>query len=209
MATPWIDIKWPKADQDALSRQINRLADQSGRGIADAVRWGAWYMAKSAGASTKRSKSRRNPLMNKGQYYDPDHPAEEYPFVVKIWSQRRRTPKIFYIHKTLAESKAEARKLDIAEIKRAGLAKSAWGWTVSKMGKNATPERAEGRRFARVNDRTRLGGSNPSVEVSNVLRYAADAMTLKGDRAIDTIPKRAARAMEKAIDRRVRKQWRR
>ena len=183
---------------DALASRINTLAVESGKGVAFAVKWTAWYAGKSAAALTKRARKTRKIRRNTGMV-DSRYSKVRYPRYVEIYSQSGDVKNWFF--RTAETAKIKASKQ--AKIKRRGLARSAWNCSISTI--SSTGEKiSDGRKFGKL----RLFEAvrdNPQAEIKNTLKYAVDAW--KSGREYE-VTRRAVRYMDNAIKRQLYKTWR-
>lgn len=191
-------IEFPRADVDALFRQMDRAQRLLGKHMVHALNSAAMYVARSLGASTKVSKKQR-PIQELQISTSKRHGVKSWG--VTGWFGRPRT----YQTKILRTSKGEAYvKERLGMIRRSGLAKK----TMANMGKKfgATDiahmsfGAAELARLSAKHGRGERGGgeSDPWVRMTNDLGYATDALK-GGDSAIETAIGRAARSMEKSV----------
>ena len=191
-------IDFPHADVRALARQMARAEKELGKSTGQAVRFGAWAVASSMGASTKVSKQKR--------------PVREV-------STTRKTQRKFEItsHKTgsahkftrYAAGKREINRSRFVRVGKSGLAKASWFWGIKALGssrgsggKMTKSAKTSGKRFMQVYKN--LKGSNPSVTIKNGLGYIMDALR-GGPQDVSTAMARGAKQMAHIIDDKVKK----
>lgn len=211
-----VSIEFPRADVDALFRQMDRQSRLLGKSLVHSLNAAAMYLGRSLGASTKISKKTRPvkalPLkIAKGQKSNING-QPVIPWGVTGWFGHPRT----YQTKILRTSKGKAYvKERLGMIRRRGLAKK----TMASMAKNVGGIGAAGmahmsyvaQDLARIASKhgknTRGGGEHdPWILMENTLNYATDALK-GGEMDITTAMGRAARGMEKSINAQLRRKF--
>jgi hypothetical protein len=209
-------IEFPRADVDALFRQMDRQSRLLGKSLVHSLNAAAMYLGRSLGASTKMAPKTRPvkalPLkIAKGQKSNING-QPVIPWGVTGWFGRPRT----YQTRILRTSKGKAYvKERLGMIRRRGLAKK----TMASMAKNVGGIGAAGmahmsyvaQDLARIASKhgknTRGGGEHdPWILMENTLNYATDALK-GGEMDISTAMGRAARGMEKSINAQLRRRF--
>ena len=188
-----VTVEWPKADVDALWREIARAQKELGRNLGQAIRFAAWSIASSLGVMTKVApKYRPYRLLAK------EKSGKKY----EIESYRKGRKKTFNVR---ARSVSELKKMAQVRIGHAGLAKSSWMWGIKKIGggrnismKGAT-QAAKSLGRNKMSVESRLHGDDPFVKIVNRLPYAESALR-GGASEVTSAMGKAARHMEKIID---------
>lgn len=190
-----VTLQGDPAAQAKLARLLTRLQVEMGHGGEESVKWAAWYVAKSLGASTRKAPKRLPLKRNDGS--DPTHSAERYPYYVIHY--RRGQPTRRYVAATEDQEKARRNP-------RAGLAAQSWAWAVGDIGKPVG--RSGLRRPAGAVQGTYKAGIDPTVTLANKLRYIVSAVRTGGARGIETAMGRGATAGLRYLDRRLAKAMR-
>lgn len=191
-------IDFPTRDLAALRSQMERAGKDLHKSGGQAVKFGAWAVASSLGASTKVSAKNR--------------PVAEIPTSRKktkkfeITSFKAGSKRVFPFYAT---GKRELLKSGIVRIGKKGLAKASWMWGIKKLGSSrgaGSGSTASAKKTGRkVIDVTQaLRGDNPSVTIRNKLDYVMEALRA-GPQDVETAMGRAARQMEKIINDRIAK----
>jgi len=202
-----VDIQFPKADAEALWREVDRAQKALGKSLGQAVRFAAWSVASSLGARTKVS----------GQY----RPYRE----VKETSRERQRfggQKLYKVtsHKSGAKKEFVVRSRSVRELKQMpqvtigqrGLAKMAWFWGIKQIGggrniaKGGATPKAQRSATDATTVRKRLKGDDPFVEIRNKLPYARAALQ-GGEAEISSAMGAAARHMATIIDANIKKKF--
>jgi hypothetical protein len=202
-------IEFPRADVDALFRQMDRQRRLLGKSLVHSLNAAAMYLGRSLGASTKMAPKTRKIQELK---ISKSKRAGVKSWGVTGWFGRPRT----YQTRILNTSKGKAYvKERIGMIRRRGLAKK----TMASMAKNVGGIGAAGmahmsyvaQDLARIASKhgknTRGGGEHdPWILMENTLNYATDALK-GGEMDISTAMGRAARGMEKSINAQLRRRF--
>ncbi len=186
-------IHVPPSEQASVSSFISRLESELGQSTDDAIAWAAYYIARSARASTKSASSKRRLLKNRGAV--KQFSATAFPHYVKIWKRGKFQP--YYI------PAGEETDHPARAIHRAGLAKDSWSWMIRDLAKRAP--RTKNRRRGGMSRAIRRGGLDPMVILENNLSYIERAIRLGGKRGIDTAVERGMRAGFRYLERRTKK----
>lgn len=202
-------IEFPKADADALFRQMDRAQRLLGKHMVHALNSAAMFVGRSLGASTKIAPKQREivPLE-----ISRSKRSGVRSWGVTGWFGRPRT----YQTKILNTGKGEAYvKERLGMIRNRGLAKKTMASMAKKVGAKGVGDNLHlgygGQKLAQLaakHGTGRRGGgeTDPWIEMANTLGYATSA--LKGGEAdITTALGRASRAMEKSIDAQLRKKY--
>ena len=189
-------IEFPRADVDALFRQMDRAQKELGRSLGNAVRTAANRVALSIGTSTKVSPKHRKITATGETSRNRNKRFEVYS------DKSRKTFSVW------AKNMREAKRRKAVVISRRGLAKATWRRAASEasagggVGQGGVTESAK-----RLADRHARGkgvftGVDPWAMMESSLDYAQDALQ-GGPRDVDTAMERAASAMEHLIDRQI------
>lgn len=176
-----------------LQRQMRRAESELGKSTPQAVKFAAWAVARSLGASTRVAKK-----------YRPYKAASTTRKRVKkfiVTSHRRGGANTFPVY---APSVAELKRTPYVRIGNKGLAKGSWMWGIRALGSVAGSGAGVGKsakRYAQkwIDVAKQLRGSNPTVTIRNRLGYILDALR-GGPQDVTTAMARGARQMEKIID---------
>ena len=221
-------IEFPRADVDALFRQIDRAQKDLGKSMARSVSWAAAYVARSLSAATKVAPKLRPLVENPDKRYKTDLRRAR----VGVYVYRKGVKKFVPIYRTgeygtqrfvgktkregtlhasafhapndgfYAASSAQTHRK--REIGRRGLAKKTWQLAASFAGRGG---------YIKPMGVYRLAGAvriiddavNPGVVITNHLDYAMEAFKTSGEQAISSALARASRNMEREIDRQIKK----
>lgn len=203
-----IQIEFPESDRRVMFAQLERARKELGKSLGQAVRFAAWSVATSLGASTKVSKKVRNVRMVRVNRKDwgavREYKEGRKVFEVEDW-RWGSPPKHF---KVTASSLGEAKKKNRARIRKYGLAKSSWMWGVRALGAGAKfgglgPIARSKARDA-ISVTKKLSGLDPFIEIRNKLGYIRSALE-GGPAEINTAMGRAARHMAHVIDANIKK----
>ena len=187
-AAQGITLEFPPNDIREFNRMLSLMESRLGKDSGESTRWGMYHAARAAAASTKKAAKRRRLLKNKGD--NEQFPATAFPYMVRVWAQGRTEPMEVFVARTNAKER---------RIKRAGLAKNAWRWGITRLGMRAGARAGYGsRRSVRVIDRHKA--VSPSIEMTSVLPYAGKALTSD----VTTIMRRASNSMRKYMERRLK-----
>jgi hypothetical protein len=199
-----VSIEWPKADVDALWRQVERAQKELGKTLGQAVRFAAWSVARSLGTITTMSKKvRPYRVVNEGRGVSKFKGGKKY----EVTSMKKGKTKTFNVR---AKSVSELKKMTQVKIGKAGLAKSAWMWGIRQIGggKNigmaGATDTAKKRGRMTIDVEKRLTGDDPFVKIINRLNYAENAL-IGGQSAVSSTMGKAARSMERIIDENIKK----
>jgi len=193
-----VTIDFPHRDVAALRRQMSRAVRVLGKSQGQAVRFGAWSVAKSLGASTKVAAPRR--------------PVREVStsrrgirkFAVTSYKQGSKREFELY-----AKGKREVNAAPQVKIGFRGLAKASWMWGIKALGSsrgetgNMTKAARKGGR-QHIDVAKHLKGDNPSVRITNRLGYIMEALR-GGPKDVGTAMARGARQMARIIDSKIPK----
>lgn len=204
-----ISIIVPAEDLRRFSSAIIRLVNDLKMSEGDAVKWGAFTVARSLRASTRKSPKKRKVERNPGDV--PQMSPERFPHYVKRYvytkngKLRETEDGVPFLRVYLKDSEEAGPKVT---IKRSGLGKASWGWAVQDIGRRLggpTGSNLNGLRWL-ASGEFRDNPLNPSVLITNRVRYIMDAMDGEGSaKPFNTAFARAASAMEKHIERKLQK----
>ena len=183
----------PKAQQK-LTRLLERLQSELGHGAEETVRWAAYYVAKSMGASMRVAPKQRRIFKNDGT--DPRHPKGAFVGYVWKWDRAGNRRRVWIL---AGEDQERVRT-----IRRRGLARASWLWMVPDLAIGMR-EPAGMPRMRDVSTATIQGGKDPAVILSDRLRYVISAAKTSGKQAISTAFSRGATAGLRYLDRRLAK----
>ncbi len=193
-----VEMRFSWADYAAVRTQINRAITQLGKSTGDAVKFGAWALAKTLGTSTRVAPKTHEMKEIKGERRGGDKAFE----VVRPFS-RGRSPIVIR-----AATKTEAKRRKAAQIRYRGLAKAAWMFNLKKLGRSGSAGGATEKALLRARENSavtsNLRGDNPFVKLESRLRYAQEALK-GGPRDVNTAMERAGKMMEKIIDAKIKK----
>ena len=186
-------IAFAPGDIRDLQRQMRRAESVLGKDTGQAVKFAAWAVARSLGASTRVAKQYRP--------YKAESTTRKRVKKFAVTSHRRGGTNTFPVY---APSVAELKRTPYVRIGNKGLAKGSWMWGIGALG----PIKGSGagvgksaKRYARrwVDVGKQLRGINPTVTIRNKLGYIVDALR-GGPQDVTTAMARGARQMEKIID---------
>lgn len=189
-----VSIEFPHRDVAAIQRQMARAADVLKKSQPQAVRFGAWAVASSLGASTRVAKKKR-PMQE-------IQTSRKTQRKFEVESYKSGAKKLFEIY---ARTKQEAVKSSAVRIGKHGMAKASWMWGIKAIGGGPAGSAAgaskSAKRAARqhIEVAKKLQGDNPSVRITNRLGYIMDALR-GGPKDVSTAMERAAKQMAKIID---------
>jgi len=186
-------IAFAPGDIRDLQRQMRRAESVLGKDTGQAVKFAAWAVARSLGASTKVSKKYRP--------YKAEATTRKQVKKFIITSHRRGGANTFPVY---APSVAELKRTPAVRIGNKGLAKGSWMWGIRALGSVAGSGAGVGKSAKRYAQRwidvgKQLRGNNPTVTIRNRLGYILDALR-GGPQDVTTAMARGARQMEKIID---------
>jgi len=204
-----ITFKLLPGEMHQIENFVNRLAAAAGVSVAASLHTVGFWVAQTAGFSTRKAKTVRNPLKNKG--HNPRMPARTWPLYIKIFKRKTGdfVRKYFRNPDGLSEAqlKAYIKTQPIAQIKRRGFSQSAWFWAASKAGgKLRSDTDPFAKRYSEVRDNTNHT-EYPNIVLANVLDYAGAAWRAKGKNVPDTIAARALPIMEKNLKTGMAQRW--
>ena len=186
-------IAFAPGDIRDLQRQMRRAESVLGKDTGQAVKFAAWAVARSLGASTRVSKKYRQ--------YKAESTTRKRVKKFAVTSHRRGGANTFPVY---APSVAELKRTPYVRIGNKGLAKGSWMWGIGALG----PIKGSGagvgksaKRYAQkwINVGKQLRGNNPTVTIHNRLGYILDALR-GGPQDVSTAMARGARAMARIID---------
>lgn len=183
-----ITIEPSKADEREAVRFIEALQRELGMSTTDAVSWAAYYVAVSAGASTKKAKKTRPLLKNRGK--DPDFHPLAFPTYVKAWHHDGMRPHFIAAGEELTDK--------FRTVALAGLAKDSWQWIIRDIGRRS--KRTGNAPMPKAYRVTKEGGLNPAVMMTNRLGYILDAIRQGGEMGIETAVERGMRGGFKYLE---------
>lgn len=193
-----VTIDFPHRDVAALRRQMSRAVRVLGKSQGQAVRFGAWAVASSLGASTKVAAARR-PIREVAT-------SRLGTRKFQVTSYKQGSKQEFDLY---AKNKRAANAAAQVKIGFRGLAKASWMWGIKALGssrgasgKMTKAARKGGRQHIDV--AKHLKGDNPSVKITNKLGYIMDALR-GGPKDVGTAMARGARQMAKIIDSKIPK----
>ena len=186
-------IQFSRADMAALQHQMRRAESLLGKSTPQAVKFAAWSVAKSLGASTRVSKPYRP--------YKAVETSRKGTKKFSVTSYKRGGKNTFDVY---APSVAALKKMPQVRIGNKGLAKGSWMWGIRALGSVSGSEKGISKGAKRYAARwmdvaKQLRGSNPSVTITNKLGYVIDALR-GGPQAVSTAMARGARQMAHIID---------
>ena len=199
-----LDIQVDTADVSRLMAQIDRARGQLGKGMKEAMQWGGIMLAKSLAARTAVSKKNRDvvnmPIQRVTKSGEVD--SRYAKFGVKRWIRGAQVVKPLGGHGkggyTRYKSISEAKKDRRVRIGRRGLAKKSWGWAAHNMVTGGAASVMGVPDVASIN--WSGGYTNPSVRITNRLRYMEKALE-GGFSAVQSALDAAANKMEHEISR--------
>ena len=202
-------IDFPRADVDALFRQMDRAQKELGRSLGNAVRTATNRVALSIGTSTRVAPKYRKitPMgdQSSNRKFDPKTGKFYYNKRFEVYSDKRKKT-----YDVWAKNITAAKKKKSVLIARRGLAKATWrraaqeasaGGGVGKGGVTASAKRLADRH---ARGKGVFTGVDPWAMMESSLDYAQDALQ-GGPRDVGTAMERAASAMEHLIDRQIEK----
>jgi hypothetical protein len=199
-------IEFPRADVDALFRQMDRAQKELGRSLGNAVRTATNRVALSIGTSTRVAPKYRKitPMgdQSSNRKFDPKTGKFYYNKRFEVYSDKSR--KTFSVW---AKNITAAKKKKSVLIARRGLAKATWRRAAQEASADGGVGKGGVTAFGRIVDRHARGkgvfkGDNPWAMMESSLDYAGAALQ-GGPNAVDTAMERAASAMEHLIDRQI------
>lgn len=198
---PDVSIDFPRQDVRSLFAQMERARRELGKGLGQSLRFAAWSVASSLGATTK--------VAPKYRPYREVEKSRGGQRKFTVTSHKKGSPKTFTVR---AANVAALKQTPQARIGKAGLAKSAWFWGLKKLGsskgfsmKGATASaRKAGGGVVDVMQRVR--GDDPMITIVNRLGYARSALR-GGESAITGAMGKAARHMAHVIDGQIKRKF--
>jgi len=199
-----VDIQVDTADVSRLLEQMDRARAILGKGMREAVQWGAVLFAQSLAARTKVSKKKRDVVDMPIQRITKRNEADRRyaPFAMKKWSQGVLQLRPLAGHGkggyTRYKNISEAKKDRRVKIGRRGLAKKSWTWAVHHMMDGGAAKMMGVPDVAII--QWEGGYVNPAVRITNRLRYMEKALE-GGYSAVQSALNAASRRMESNITR--------
>lgn len=186
-------IAFAPGDIRDLQRQMRRAESVLGKDTGQAVKFAAWAVARSLGASTKVAKKYRP--------YKAEATTRKREKKFIVTSHRRGGANTFPVY---APSVAELKRTPYVRIGNQGLAKGSWMWGIRALGSVSGSGAGVGKsakRYAKqwIDVGKQLRGNNPTVTIRNRLGYILDALR-GGPQDVTTAMARGARQMAKIID---------
>jgi len=171
-----------KPDKRSLRRLDNAIDDfAKGAGISleESIKKAIGYVGRAAYKTTVVAKPKRKVTKNAGE--DPKFPKKQFPWKIEHFSSLGK--RFFYSN---LKKKKEVLLTPEAQIKNAGLAKSAWWFALKKgkLGGGALQGRVQkGYKYAAF----KRGSSmfNLFSEISNKINYTSDAMRMTPTRVFN------------------------
>jgi hypothetical protein len=199
-----IQIEFNPSDVARIQTTMRRMVMYLHKEMGEAVKAGAWYVARAAGAATKIAPKTRKIVPN---------PEYRSSYITGFWEGsmamkwavlRYRKDRSTMLKPVKGETREDAKASRAARIGRRGLAKDSWSWMLGSMGKPMLALHT--RRMAGISTVSKsIGGDNPSVLLENRLRYAMDAFLVKGRATVSNIMSRAANSMAASMNRKIAK----
>ena len=191
-------IAFAPGDIRDLQRQMRRAESVLGKDTGQAVKFAAWAVARSLGASTRVAKQYRP--------YKAEATTRKKVKKFVVTSHRRGGANTFPVY---APSVAALKKMPQVRIGNKGLAKGSWMWGIRALGSVAGSGAGVGKSAKRYAQRwidvgKQLRGNNPTVTIHNRLSYILNALR-GGPQDVTTAMARGARQMEKIIDAKAKK----
>jgi hypothetical protein len=187
-----IKLEYDEAARAKLALLLERLQSELHKGTEDALGFAAGGVARSLSASTRRAPKMLRLHTNPGG--DKHHRKDRFPWYVTRYL--RNEPYRSWIRKS--EDPEQKRRNP-----RAGLAAQSWFWTIDDLGLThpyVKLRRPRGAAEGRIEK-----GINPTITLTNRLRYIYAAVRLGGPRGIETALERGASAGLRYLDRRLAK----
>lgn len=197
-------IEFPRADVDALFRQMDRAQKELGRSLGSAVRTATNRVALSIGTSTRVAPKYRKitPMgdQSSNRKYDPKTGKFYYNKRFEVYSDKSKKT-----YDVWAKNITAAKKKKSVLIARRGLAKAAWRRAAQDAsaaagfgyGDTTMAARYYANRHGKGDAVYR--GPNPWSRMTNDLDYAGAALK-GGPNSVDTAMRRAADAMSHVIE---------
>jgi hypothetical protein len=190
--TDVVTLQADPAAQAKLTRLLSRLQSELHQGAEEATRWTAYYVARSMGASMKVAPKERKFIPNDNSNHKYQKPY--YTGYVWRWNKDGARRRVW-----ISAGQDPAK---FTTIKRRTLARSSWLWMIPDLGKSiggALP------RYSGVSTVTQTRGVNPSITLTNRLRYVLSAARTRGKQSIDSAFTRGATAGLRCLDNRTKK----
>ncbi len=188
-----IKLEFSDADRQRLDTLLQRLQSELGKSAEEGVRFAAVGVAKSLGASTRKAPKMLKLRENKPGL-DKTHPVKSFPYFVTRYA--RGEPYRSWVHAKADPEKARRNP-------RAGLAARSWFWALEDIG--AYVSFSPLKRPAGAVSGVLQKGANPSITITNRLRYIMQAVRLGGPRGVETALERGTKAGIAYLDRRLGK----
>ena len=187
-----LTIQADPRSQAKLDTLLARLQSEMGKGAEEATKWGAYYLLRSLGASTRKAPAR---LPFRPATPGTPEAARFAGYVVRYrdGKQRRQYLPIG------ADIEAARRN------RRAGLARQSWAWAIGDLGRRSSGGSTGLRRPQGAIAATSRSGMTPEVRIENRLRYILSAVRYEGKRGIETALDRATTAGIRYLDRRLQR----
>ena len=186
-------IAFAPGDIRDLQRQMRRAESLLGKNTGQAVKFAAWAVAQSLGASTRVAKQYRP--------YKEESTTRKRVRKFVVTSHRRGGENTFPVY---VQSVAELKRTPYVRIGNKGLAKGSWMWGIRALGKvggSGAGVSKSAKRYAQrwMDVGKQLRGNNPTVTIRNSLSYIHDALR-GGPQDVSTAMARGARQMAKIIE---------
>lgn len=188
-----IKLEFSDADRQRLDTLLQRLQSELGKSAEEGVRFAAVGVAKSLGASTRKAPKMLKLRENKPGL-DKTHPVKSFPYFVTRYA--RGEPYRSWVHAKADPEKARRNP-------RAGLAARSWFWALDDIG--AYVSFSPLKRPAGAVSGVLQKGANPSITITNRLRYIMQAVRLGCPRGVETALERGTKAGIAYLDRRLGK----
>lgn len=196
-----VTIEFPEADVNNFSKQLLRAQRELGKDFGEAIRWGAWSVARSCGAATRVAPKKRPMTAVRGKVSKSGKQAYEVETYKASGHKGQRHTFLIY-HRSKREANADRR----VKIGMRGLAKSSWYWGIKELGSaggtGGATEHAKKRGRENVVVEKHLKGDDPYVRITNKLPYITDALD-GGLSSIEGAMGKAARHLEREITRKM------
>jgi hypothetical protein len=196
-----IYIDFPVRDVEALQRQMRRFAHETGKDMAEALKFAAWAVAGALSAATKVSAKYRP--------YKEDKTLKYQGGVKKFSVEKYRKDGSRKMMTVFANSVSDLKKDPRVRIGRRGLAKSAWFFAEKRFGRSSgdggatANARRLGERLMRTEQQLR--GLEPHIKITDRVKYAAKAFKSGGEQTVSNAMERAHKRMEHIIDNKMAK----
>ena len=202
-----MQIDWPEADVEALWRQIERNQREFGKSLGKSVKFAAYHLIKSLGASTKVAPKYRPYKEIHETKKERDAKGGGKKYEITTW--RGGQKKTFNIRSK--KGVKELKQMPQVKIGNRGLAKASWRSAAFGIGTRGAVKKSKswGKGVVRtaaghVDVDKKFTDNDAFIMITNQMDYITDAMK-GGDMAVDTAMARAAEGMRHHIDEEIKK----